>query len=120
MNIPKIYETEYRFCLIVWEHEPIRSGELAKLAAEKLGWSKTTTFTIIKRLSDRGVLQNKDRFVTSLIPKEAVQTAELRELMAEKFEGDLPSFLAAFAANQHLSEEDVEEIRRIIAKEETP
>ena len=114
METPKIFESEYRFCLILWEHEPIKSAELAKLCKEKLDWSKTTTYTVIKRLSDRGVLKSENTIVTSLISKEEVQRSELDELMEKKFEGSLPAFIAAFANRQKLSEKEIEEIRRII------
>ncbi len=116
MNTPKIFESEYRFCLILWECEPIKSTELAKICKERLGWSKTTTYTVIKRLSERGVLENKDTIVSSLISKEEAQKNELDELMEKKFEGSLPAFIAAFARRQKLSEADIEEIRHIIER----
>ena len=116
MNTPKIFESEYRFCLILWEHEPINSTELAKICKEKLGWSKTTTYTVIKRLGDRGVLENKDTIVSSLISKREAQINELDELLEKKFEGSLPAFIAAFARRQKLSEADIEEIRQIIER----
>lgn len=116
METPKIFESEYRFCLILWEHEPIRSAELAKLCKEKLGWSKTTTYTVIKRLSDRGVLKNENTIVSSLISKEEAQRSELDELVEKKFEGSLPAFIAAFGRRQELSDEDIEEIKRIIQR----
>ena len=104
---PKIFESEYRFCQILWQHEPIKSTELAKLCAEKLGWSKTTTYTVIKRLCERGAIQNENTIVTSLISKEEAQKAELDDLMEKKFEGSLPAFIAAFAKSQKLSEKDI-------------
>ncbi|MBQ7857075.1 MAG: BlaI/MecI/CopY family transcriptional regulator [Oscillospiraceae bacterium] len=116
METPKIFESEYRFCLILWEHEPIRSTELAKLCKERLGWSKTTTYTVIKRLSDRGVVKSEDAIVTSLISKEEAQLSELDELMEKKFEGSLPAFIAAFARRQSLTQEEILEIRRIIGE----
>lgn len=116
MHTPKIFESEYRFCLILWANEPIASGELAKLCAEKLGWSKTTTFTVIKRLSDRGVVKNENRVVSSLVAKEDAQVSELDELVEKKFEGSLPAFIAAFAKRQDLSEKEIQEIRRILEK----
>ena len=114
METPKIFESEYRFCLILWEHEPIRSTELAKLCKEKLEWSKTTTYTVIKRLSDRGVLKNENTIVSSLISKEEAQLHELDEMVEKKFEGSLPAFIAAFGHRQALSDGQIEEIRRII------
>lgn len=116
METPKIFESEYRFCLILWENEPIRSTELAKLCKERLDWSKTTTYTVIKRLSERGVLKNENTIVSSLISKEEAQLSELDELMEKKFEGSLPAFIAAFARRQSLSEKDIEELQRIIGE----
>ncbi len=116
MSTPKIFESEYRFCLILWEHEPIKSTELAMLCKEKLDWSKTTTYTVIKRLSDRGVVKNENTIVTSLISKEEAQRAEIDELVEKRFEGSLPAFIAAFAKDKALSEDEVAEIRRIIGK----
>lgn len=116
MSVPKIFESEYRFCLILWEHEPVKSTELARLCREQLGWSKTTTYTVIKRLSERGVVRNENTIVTSLISKEEAQLSELDELVEKKFEGSLPAFIAAFARRQALSDAEIEEIRRIIEK----
>lgn len=113
---PKIFESEYRFCLILWEHEPIRSTDLAKLCKEKLEWSKTTTYTVIKRLSERGVIKNENAIVTSIVSKEQAQQSELEELMDKKFEGSLPAFIAAFGKRQALSDAEIEEIRKIIER----
>ena len=113
---PKIFESEYRFCLILWEHEPIKSTDLAKLCKEKLEWSKTTTYTVIKRLSERGVIKNENAIVTSIISKEEAQQSELEELMDKKFEGSLPAFIAAFGKRQALSDAEIEEIRKIIER----
>ncbi|MBR6528256.1 MAG: BlaI/MecI/CopY family transcriptional regulator [Lachnospiraceae bacterium] len=116
MPTPKIFESEYRFCLILWENEPIKSTDLAKLCKEKLEWSKTTTYTVIKRLSERGVIKNENAVVTSIISKEEAQQSELEELMDKKFEGSLPAFIAAFGRRQELSDAEIEEIRRIIER----
>ena len=116
METPKIFESEYRFCLILWEHEPVTTTELVKLCQARLGWKRTTTYTVIKRLGERGVLRNQDGLVTALISKEDAQVSEIDELMEKKFQGSLPAFLAAFARRQALSEDEVEEIRRIIEK----
>ena len=116
MPTPKIFESEYRFCLILWENEPIKSTDLAKLCKEKLEWSKTTTYTVIKRLSERGVIKNENAIVTSIISKEEAQQSELEELMDKKFEGSLPAFIAAFGKRQALSDAEIEEIRRIIER----
>ena len=116
MSAPKIFESEYRFCLILWRNEPINSTKLAKLCKEELGWSRTTTYTVIKRLSDRGVVKNEKATVTALVSKEEVQLSQMEEMMEKTFEGSLPAFLAAFARRQALSKEEEEEIRRIIEK----
>ena len=117
-NTPKVFESEYRFCLIVWEHENTSCSDLAKLAKEKLDWSRTTTYTVIKRLCDRGVLANEKSIIHSIISKEEIQLAELDEMYEKRFEGNLPAFIAAFAKHQHLSEQDVEEIKKIIASKD--
>ena len=116
MPTPKIFESEYRFCLILWENEPIRSTELAKLCKERLDWSKTTTYTVIKRLSDRGVIKSENAIVSAIVSKEEAQLSELEELMDKKFEGSLPAFIAAFGHRQNLSDAEIAEIRRIIER----
>ncbi len=116
MSTPKIFESEYRFCLILWENEPISSRALSDLCKEKLGWSKTTTYTVIKRLSDRGVLKNENATVTSLISKDEAQISEIDELVEKKFEGSIPAFLAAFAKSRKLSDKEIKEIQQIINK----
>lgn len=113
-EIPKIHEGEYRFCLILWENEPIQSAKLAQLCKEQLGWSRTTTYTIIRRLSDRGVVKSENAIVSALVKKEEVQLNEINELVEKTFEGSLPAFLAAFARRQKLSDRDVESLRRLI------
>lgn len=114
MNTPKIFESEYRFCLILWEQEPIKSKELVRLCKERLGWKSTTTYTVIKRLSERGVVRNENTVVTSLVSKDEVQEAEIEELVEKKFQGSLPAFIAAFGRHKKLSEAEVKEIRKII------
>ena len=102
--------------MILWENEPIKSTELAKLCKEKLGWSKTTTYTVIKRLCERGVIQNENTIVTSIVSKEEAQLSELDEMVDKKFEGSVPAFIAAFGRRQSLSDAEIEEIRRIIER----
>ena len=114
METPKVYESEYRFCRILWDNEPVRSTELVKLCREKLGWSKATTYTVIRRLSERGVLKSENAVVTSLISREELEIAEIDELMDKRFNGSLPAFVAAFTRQQNLSEKQMEEIMRII------
>lgn len=114
MATPKVYESEYRFCLILWEHEPIRSKELVKLCEERLGWKSTTTYTVIKRLSERGVVKNEGSIVTSLVSKDEIQAAELDELVEKTFEGSLPAFIAAFTKHQKLTDADIDEVQAMI------
>ena len=113
-NVPKIHEGEYRFCLILWENEPIQSAQLAKLCNERLGWSRTTTYTIIRRLTDRGVVKSENAIVSAVVKKEEVQLSEMNELVEKTFEGSLPAFIAAFARRQKLSDEDIAALREMI------
>ena len=114
MATPKIFESEYRFCLILWEHEPINSTKLVKLCKERLAWSKATTYTVIRRLAERGVLKNENAVVTSLVSTEEVQRSEMEELMEKTFEGSLPAFLAAFCSCGNLSEEESRQLAALI------
>lgn len=114
LDIPKIYESEYRFCLILWEQEPINSTKLMQLCKARLGWSKATTYTVIRRLADRGVLQNENATVSSLVSKEEVQVAELDEFVDRTFEGSIPAFIAAFAKTKKLSREEIEQLQQMI------
>ena len=114
MEIPKIHESEYRFCLIMWEHEPVTASQLVKLCQTQLGWKRTTTYTVIKRLGERGVLKNDNGTITSLISKEEAQAYEIEELVEKKFEGSLPAFLAAFTKRQTMSKTELDEIQRMI------
>lgn len=118
MKIPKVFESEYRFCLILWENEPIKSTELAKLCNEKLGWSRTTTYTVIKRLSERGIVKNENTFVSSLVSKEEVQAAEIDELVEKTFEGSMPAFIAAFTKRKTFSREEAADIRQMLEQYE--
>ena len=114
MNTPKIHESEYRFCLIMWEHQPVTAVELVRLCQEQLGWKRTTTYTVIKRLGERGVLKNEDGTVTALVSKEDAQAREINTLVEEKFQGSLPAFIAAFTRRQDISNEELDEVQRLI------
>ena len=114
METPKIFESEYRFCLILWEHEPINSTRLVELCKENLGWSKATTYTVIRRLSERGVVKNENAVVTSLVSKEEAQNSRLNEMVEETFEGSMPAFIAAFSKSKRLSKDEVEQLRQLI------
>lgn len=114
MDIPKIFESEYRFCLLLWAHEPIKSGELVALCQKELGWKASTTYTVIKRLSQRGVLKNENTVVTSLVSKDAIQVAEIDELVDKKFDGSLPAFVAAFTRSRRMTTQEIDMVQEMI------
>ena len=114
METPKVFESEYRFCLVLWEHEPIKSGELVNLCRDQLGWKPTTTYTVIKRLSERGVLKNENSVVSSLVTKDEVQAAEIDEMVEKTFEGSLPAFIAAFTKHRKISEKELDAVQAMI------
>ncbi len=116
METPKIFESEYRFCLILWQHSPIKSKELVALCQQQLGWKPTTTYTVIKRLSERGVLKNENTIVSALVTQDQVQAAQIDELVETKFGGSLPAFVAAFTKHQKLSMEDIDQLQAMIDK----
>ena len=114
MDAPKIFESEYRFCLILWENEPINSTRLVELCKEGLGWSKATTYTVIRRLAERGVVKNENTIVSSLVSKDEVQASEINEMVEKTFEGSLPAFIAAFTKHQKISEKEIDEVQKMI------
>ena len=114
METPKVYESEYRFCLILWENEPIRSKKLVQMCQQQLGWKPTTTYTVIKRLSERGILVNENTVVRSLVTKDQVQAAQIDELVEKTFEGSLPAFVAAFSQRKRLSEAEINAVQDMI------
>ena len=114
METPKIFESEYRFCLLLWENEPINSTKLVQLAKESLGWSKATTYTVIRRLAERGVVKNENTIVTTLISKEEAQNSRLEEMVEETFEGSMPAFIAAFSRSKKLTRQEVEQLKALI------
>ena len=114
MEAPKIFESEYRFCLILWDNEPVSSGKLVELCKEDLGWSKATTYTVIRRLSERGVLKNENTIVSSLISKEEAQKSRLEEMVEETFEGSMPAFIAAFSKSKKLTRQEVDQLKALI------
>ena len=114
METPKIFESEYRFCLILWEHEPVRSKDLVRLCETNLGWKSTTTYTVIKRLAQRGVLKNENSIVTSLVSKDEVQASELEQFVDRTFEGSLPAFVAAFTKHRKLSDKEIDAVQAMI------
>lgn len=118
MRTPKIFESEFRFCQILWEHEPIGSTALVKLCKEELGWSKATTYTVIRRLSERGVVKNENATVTSLVSRQEAQLSEIDALVERSFGGSLPAFVAAFTGHAKLSKEDAKHLIQMIEQYE--
>ena len=114
METPKVFESEYRFCLLLWEHEPVNSTKLVALCKEHLGWTKATTYTVIRRLSERGVLKNENTIVSSLISKEEAQSSRLEEMVEETFEGSMPAFIAAFSKSKKLTKSEVDQLQALI------
>ena len=111
---PKIFDSEYKFACIVWEHEPVSTRDLVKYCAEQLEWKRTTTYTVLKRLCERGIFQNEDSMVTSLIPKEEIQHGESRQFVKRTFGGSLPGFIAACLGNDTVSDEEAEALKAMI------
>jgi Predicted transcriptional regulator len=110
----KLYDAEYKFTTIIWENEPVNSTELVRLCADKLGWKKSTTYTVLRKLCDRGILQNQDTFVTSLIKREDVQKYESNTVVEKSFDGSLPKFLTAFLGERKITEQEAAELKQII------
>lgn len=117
MNDPVTYslgDSEYRFACIVWEHEPLPSGELVRLCAAQLGWKKSTTYTVLKNLIAKGILQNKDSIVTARVKQQQVRIHESGAVVERAFEGSLPKFVAAFLGGQRISAAEADEIRALL------
>ena len=110
----RLAEGEYRFACLVWANEPLGSGQLVALANEALGWKKSTTYTVLKKLCERGILQNEGGTVTSLVKKEEVQCAESAAVVDKTFDGSLPRFVAAFLNSKPISDAEAAEIRALL------
>lgn len=114
----KIFESEYQFLSILWEHEPVKSPVLVKLCSERLGWKKSTTYTVIRKLSEKGIVKNENTIVVSLVSKEEVDRQATDELLERTASGNVPAFLAAFLKDRKLTKSDVTKIRKIINEAE--
>ena len=110
----KLYDAEYRLMEIVWELEPLSSTELYKACLPRLGWKKSTTYTMLRKLCERGILRNENSAVTSLVKREDVQRYESQAVVDKWFDHSLPRFLAAFLGEKKLTEEEAEELKRLI------
>ena len=111
----KLGVVESRFADIIWANEPLHSRDLVKLCEQELHWKKPTTYTVLRKLCERGIFQNENSTVTSLISREEFYSLQSRRFVEETFDGSLPAFLAAFTARKELSAEEVAQIRRLIA-----
>ncbi|MCL2153881.1 MAG: BlaI/MecI/CopY family transcriptional regulator [Oscillospiraceae bacterium] len=114
MDNIKIFEVEYRFMLVIWENEPINSTELVRLCNEQFGWKKSTTYTVIKRLSERGAIKNENAVVTSLVSRLQIQKYESEEILEKTFDNSLPGFITAFLQGKTLSIEEARMIKDMI------
>lgn len=110
----KLFDAEMKFMNIVWAQEPLTTRQLTEACQAQLGWKRTTTYTVLKKLSERGIVQNVDSTVTALVKREQVQQYESEVVVDRTFGGSLPSFIAAFVSGRILSEEDAQEIRALI------
>ena len=110
----RLGEIEMRFAELIWQNEPVASGDLVKLAEKALCWKKTTTYTILRRLCEREIFQNKDSVVTSLLSKEEFLAGQSEKFVEETFSGSLPHFLAAFSSRKKLSDKEIDEIQHFI------
>lgn len=110
----KLCNSDYRFMMIVWDHAPVGSGELVRLCREQLGWKKSTTYTEIKRLCEKGLLKNEKAVVEPLVTREEVQAQESDAFVERTFAGSLPGFLTAFLGGKKLSDREAEELKNLI------
>lgn len=110
----KLCESEYRFAALVWENEPIASGELVILCEEHLGWKKSTTYTVLRRLCQRGIFKNENAMVTALIKQEQVQKFESQQFISRTFGGSLPKFITAFMDTKKLSKDEADQLKKLI------
>ena len=114
METYHLSNSEYRFMQVVWRAAPVGSGRLVELCGRELGWKKSTTYTVLKKMCENGLLQNENSTVTVLVPREAVTAEAAGEFVDRTFDGSLPGFLAAFMSGRRLSEQEAEELKRLI------
>lgn len=114
MDELKLFDGEYKFANLVWEQEPIGSGELVRLSQQQLGWKKSTTYTVLKKLCQKGILQNQNAVVTAVVKREAVQKYESQAVLEKAFDDSLPKFIASFLSDRRLSKQEADEIQALI------
>ena len=110
----RLFDAEFKFISIIWDNEPVNSTELSKICLKELGWKKSTTYNMIRKMTERGILQNEDATVTALVKREQVQKYESEVLLEKSFDGSLPTFLAAFLKDKKLTKKEAEEIKKMI------
>lgn len=110
----KLFDAEYKFLDIIWDIEPINSTDLTKVCLNKLGWKKPTTYTMIRKLAEKGILKNENAIVTTLVKREEVQKYESEALLEKSFDNSLPAFISAFLQDKKLSRNEAEEIKKMI------
>lgn len=116
MDETRLGAVESRFADIIWNNEPLSSGALVKKCEKELSWKKSTTYTVLKKLCERGIFKNENGSVTSLISKEELESRQSEKFVEENFEGSLPAFIAAFTKRKKLSEKDMKEIKELLEK----
>lgn len=114
MEYIKLCDSDYRFMCVVWEHAPVNSGELVKLCQEQLGWKKSTTYTVVRKMCEKGYIANEDATVSVLIPKEQVQAEESRYFVDRTFDGSLPWFITAFLGGKKISKKEAKLLKKMI------
>ena len=114
MSIIELGEVQARFADIVWEHEPVGSGELVKICERELNWKKPTTYTVLRKLCEKGLFRNEDGVVSAVISRDEFFAARSKEFVKESFDGSLPAFIAAFTSQHRLSDEEIDEIQQMI------
>lgn len=114
MEYLKLCDSDYRFMMLVWEYAPVCSGELVKLCGERLGWKKSTTYTVIKKMCEKGYIKSEEAVISVLIPKERVQADETEYFVERTFSGSLPQFVAAFLGGKKISDKEAAQIMQLI------
>jgi predicted transcriptional regulator len=114
MDKYKLFDAEYKFMDIIWEVEPINSTELSKITLQKLGWKKSTTYNMIRKLSERKIIKNENAIVSALVKREQIQKYESEYLLEKNFDGSLPAFITTFLQDKTLTKKEAQEIKAMI------
>ncbi len=114
MEDTKLGVIETRFADLIWQHQPLSSGELVKLCQQELSWKKSTTYTVLKKLCERGLFQNQSGTVTAAVSRQEFHALQSERFVEDTFQGSLPAFLAAFTARKKLTEEEIQELQALI------